>query len=173
VFFPVSNDYNNWKNDVSKYTHEKKEFQGKADPYVKVTNAAYKAFETQYNPVTQTYQDKKFEQESRKAEHDNFIHTLAKNKDNALRYEQTYNVINFENKLAGLESRPDYPKEKPWYFRPDRDSLVDYNIVTTHSLQDHYFDAPDKRPKCEDYKVSLISSISNFDVIHRRNAKKT
>jgi hypothetical protein len=26
-------------------------------------------------------------------------------------------VINFENKLKGLEDRPDYPKERPWYFR--------------------------------------------------------
>ena len=88
-------------------------------------------------------------------EHDNFINTLAKNKDNALRYEQTYNVVNFENKLAGLENRPDYPKEKPWYFRPERDSDVDYNIITNYSLEDHYFDAPDKRPKCEEFKVSL------------------
>lgn len=79
---------------------------------------------------------------------------LAKNKDNALRYEQTYNVINFENKLSGLENRPDYPKEKPWYFRPERDSLVDYNIISNYQLSDHHFDAPEKRPHCEEYKVS-------------------
>jgi hypothetical protein len=59
---------------------------------------------------------------------------LAKNKDRALRYEQTYNVLNFENKLGGLENRPDYPKEKPWYYRPERDSLVDYNIISNFSL---------------------------------------
>jgi len=51
------------------------------------------------------------------------IDVLAKNKDNALRYEQTYNVLNFDNKLKGLESRDNYPKEKPWYFRPGKDTL--------------------------------------------------
>lgn len=79
---------------------------------------------------------------------------LAKNKDRALRYEQTYNVLNFENKLGGLEDRPDYPKEKPWYFRPERDSLVDYNIISNYSLKDHHYDAPEKRPQCAEYEVS-------------------
>ena len=63
-------------------------------------------------------------------------------------------MLNFENKLEGLQDRPDYPKEKPWYFRPDKDSLVDYNIITNYSLKDHYFDAPEKRPECAEWKVS-------------------
>ena len=29
--------------------------------------------------------------------------------DRSLRYEQTYNILNFDNKLKGLENRPDYP----------------------------------------------------------------
>ena len=80
---------------------------------------------------------------------------LAKNKDRALRYEQTYNVLNFENKLAGLEGRPDYPKEKPWYFRPERDSLVDYNIISNYSVKDHHFAAPEQRPTASEWKVSF------------------
>lgn len=88
---------------------------------------------------------------------------MAKNKDNALRYEQTYNVLNFENKLAGLEKRPDYPKEKPWYFRPERDSLVDYNIISNHSLQEHHFAAPEKRPHCEEFQVNIPENLNkNF-----------
>jgi hypothetical protein len=31
------------------------------------------------------------------------LDVLAGNRDRALRYEQTYNVLNFENKLKGLE----------------------------------------------------------------------
>ena len=65
-------------------------------------------------------------------------------------------MLNFENKLAGLEGRSDYPKEKPWYFRPERDSLVGYNIVTNYGLQEHHFAAPDKRPVCEEFKVSVM-----------------
>lgn len=66
----------------------------------------------------------------KRAEQQNMIDVLAKNKDNALRYEQTYNVLNFDNKLKGLESRDNYPKEKPWYFRPGKDTLQDYNIIS-------------------------------------------
>lgn len=72
-----------------------------------------------------------------------------------MRYEQTYDVINFSNKLAGLEHRADYPKEKPWYFRPNRDSLVDYNIISNYSLAEHFYDAPEKRPVCKDFVVKI------------------
>ena len=77
-------------------------------------------------------------------------------------------MLNFENKLAGLENRPDYPKEKPWYFRPERDSDVDYNIITNYSLKDHYFDAPDKRPECEEFKVSFQITL----IFYRLNGPK-
>lgn len=97
---------------------------------------------------------------------------MAENKDRALRYEQTYNVINFENKLRGLEDRPDYPKEKPWYFRPERDSDVDYNIITNYSLKDHYFDKPEKRPECQPFvvkrKENLRKNMKDYDIISNK-----
>lgn len=71
---------------------------------------------------------------------------MAQNKDRQLRVEQTYDILNFENKLKGLESHPDYPKDKPWYFRPGKDTKVDYNIVSNINMQEHHFDAPEKRP---------------------------
>ena len=52
VFFPRDQEYNQWKNQVSNYLETKNNFQGKADPYIKVTNAAIKAQETRYNPIT-------------------------------------------------------------------------------------------------------------------------
>ena len=67
------------------------------------------------------------------------VEVLAQNKDRALRYEQTYNILNFNNKLAGLENRPDYPKEKPWYYRPGKDTIVNYNIISNIDMQDHHF----------------------------------
>ena len=74
------------------------------------------------------------------------IDVLARNRDTALRYEQTYNVVNFENKLKGLENRDNYPKEKPWYFRPGKDTLQDYNIISNIDMQEHHFQPPEKRP---------------------------
>lgn len=75
----------------------------------------------------------------RHIESKNSVEVLAQNKDNALRYEQTYNILNFDNKLKGLESRPDYPKEKPWYFRPGKDTIVNYNIISNNDMKDHHF----------------------------------
>ena len=60
-----------------------------------------------------------------------------------------------ENKLKGLENHPDYPKEKPWYFRPQRDTNTDYNILSNMSVKDHFYDAPDKRPAVEE-KVEKV-----------------
>jgi hypothetical protein len=172
VFFPDANNYNSWKQDVNQYISSKTNFQGKPDPYRKVTHREVKAVETLYNPITQVYKNAETETRARHAEQDNFIQTLAKNKDRALRYEQTYNVLNFENKLAGLENRPDYPKEKPWYFRPERDSLVGYNIITNHSLKDHYFDAPEKRPEVteqqEVVKQKPLTDFKDYNIITNR-----
>jgi len=89
-----------------------------------------------------------------RAEKDNFIDVLAKNKDRALRYEQTFNVITFENKLKGLEDRADYPKERPWYFRPRAGTNAEYNILSNFPLTEHHFAAPDKRPPAKEEKVS-------------------
>jgi len=74
------------------------------------------------------------------------LDVLAGNRDRALRYEQTYNVLNFENKLKGLEGRSDYPVEKPWYFRPNKDTEADYNIISNYPMSEHHFQPPEKRP---------------------------
>ena len=71
-------------------------------------------------------------------------------------YEQTYNVINFENKLSGLEARPDYPKEKPWYFRPGKDTNVDYNILSNEDLRTHHFAQPKNRPPEDPPEVVVV-----------------
>jgi hypothetical protein len=61
--------------------------------------------------------------------------------------------VNFDNKLKGLESNPDYPKEKPWYFRPGKDTNVDYNILSCKPMVEHHFNPPEKRPAQEEEKV--------------------
>lgn len=59
--------------------------------------------------------------------------------------------------MKGLESRSDYPKEKPWYFRPGKDTLANYNIISNHDMKDHHFAAPDKRPDPTAEEVSTNS----------------
>ena len=46
-----------------------------------------------------------------------------------------------------MEDHADYPKQKPWYFRPNPDSLAEFNILSNKPLHEHHYAAPDKRPK--------------------------
>ena len=89
------------------------------------------------------------------------VEVLAQNKDRALRYEQTYNILNFDNKLKGLENRPDYPKEKPWYYRPGKDTIVNYNIISNIDMRDHHFQPPEMRPEPTEQEVSKRSVYLN------------
>ncbi len=52
-----------------------------------------------------------------------------------------------------MEHKPDYPKEKPWYFRPGKDTNTDYNIISNISMTEHHYNPPDKRPPPEEEKV--------------------
>ena len=77
-----------------------------------------------------------------------------------MRYEQTFNVINFENKLKGLEDRPDYPKEKPWYFRGRGETNAEYNILSNIPLQEHHYAAPEKRPPPPEHKKEKVKKMT-------------
>lgn len=68
VFFPRGDDYDAWRREVGDYITKKTEFQGKADPYMKVSNKMVKEMETRYNPITQVYTDKAREEQARKTE---------------------------------------------------------------------------------------------------------
>ena len=72
-----------------------------------------------------------------------------------MRMEQTYNILNFDNKLKGLENRPDYPKEKAWHFRSGKDTMVNYNILSNIDMQEHHFQPPEKRPVPTEEEVSI------------------
>ena len=76
-----------------------------------------------------------------------------------MRYEQTYNLINFDNKLKGLEDHPEYPKEKPWRFRETPDSSADYNILSNIPLAQHHYAHPKNRPQEKKAVENLIYNI--------------
>ena len=63
--------------------------------------------------------------------------------------------------MQGLEKRPDFPKEKPWYFRPGKDTQVDYNIISNTDMTEHHFQAPEKRPPPDPPVVSTLPLSSN------------
>ena len=145
--FGLQNGYNDWSSDIRNYQDQKRNYNAQPEPYKKVTSEHVKRQEVQYNPITQTFTDPSRESQVRNIEQKNLTEVLAQNKDRSLRYEQTYNILNFQNKLQGLEGRPDYPKEKPWYFRPGKDTIVNYNIISNIDQKDHHFQPPEKRPE--------------------------
>lgn len=73
----IPNNYDEWKREVNNYTETKKNFQGQAEPYRKVTNAHVKAMEVQYNPITQTFTNQERENHVRQIENQNQIDVLA------------------------------------------------------------------------------------------------
>ena len=66
-----------------------------------------------------------------------------------MRVEQTYNIINLENKLKGLEGESNYPVEKEWKPRYLKNTRQDHNILSNLSLTDHHYNSPDQRPAKE------------------------
>lgn len=82
-------------------------------------------------------------------------------------------MVNFENKLKGLQDRPDYPKEKPWYFRQRAETNADYNILSNLPLTEHHYAAPEKRPppkeeKKEKVKKMTTTGLRDYNIITGR-----
>ncbi len=89
-----------------------------------------------------------------------------------MRYEQTFNIITFEDKLKGLENHPDYPKEKPWKFKGGSDTNVDYNIISGLPFQQHHYAPPDKRPPEKKVTVkqkeTTTTGLRDYNIISNR-----
>lgn len=137
-----------WRSTVQDYYKTKTSLQFNTEPQRRVTHQKIKEIETMYNPILQTYADPGIESQVRQHEKDNLIDTLAKNKDRALRYEQTFDVINFEDKLKGLEDKEGYPKPKGQNknFVGGTKSFTEYNILSNLPFIEHHYLPPDQRP---------------------------
>lgn len=101
--------------------------------------------------------------------------TLAKNKDRALRYEQTFNIVNLEEKLKGLEDKPGFPRARQVNLGREDVSKTNthYNIISNLDFADHHYLPPDKRPARQPLgrpKTQTISAIEykDYDLIAHR-----
>ena len=77
-----------------------------------------------------------------------------------MRYEQTFNIINFDDKLKGLEDQPGYPKmEKKVNNKVGGTlSFTDYNIISNKGFNEHHFLPPQQRPPAPKEEVSYLTS---------------
>ena len=176
-----------WRTNLKKYEYEKTYLGwSNAQPPPRVTNSDVKEQESRYNPILQTYTDTGVERNVQRLERDRLVETLAKNKDKALRYEQTFDIINLDNKLKGLEGLPGYPEERPPNYKNrnlGNNSKTPYNIISCLDFADHHFLPPEQRPPRPEeqprkYKINIVEH-RDFNIIsnkylqeHQGKAKK-
>ena len=163
-----------WRDYMKQYDLERTNVAWtKAEPPPRKTHKDVWKLETQYNPILQSYTDPTVEANVRQLEHDRLIDTLAKNKDRALRYEQTFNVVNLENKLKGLEGLPGYPQEQSQLKKKFlAESKAPYNIISNLDLADHHYLPPEERPAKpaeapRTYKINAVE-YRDFDIISNK-----
>ena len=173
VFNPTCYNYN-WGNNLKTYEHDHKNLSwGVNIPPERVTNKMVKQNDQTYNPILQKYNNKELEKSITKQENANLISTIIKNQDNQLKIEQTFNIINLQDRLKGFEKHPNYPKTKDLINKRSKISHDDkkYNILSNLPLDKHHFDKPENRPKCDNsepikkHYENKYTQERNYDII--------
>lgn len=77
----LQHSLDDWKKNMTQYDEQKKKLPwDRPQPVSYVTEREKKAIDVQYDPILQKYKDKTREALTKEIEHNDFIHTLAKNK---------------------------------------------------------------------------------------------
>jgi len=149
TFYKV--DSEKWSNEIKEYENKRKNLEwGKNPKPDLITNKLVKQAENFYDPILQKYKDKTVEEKVKKIEKENMINNLAKTKDNQMRIEQTYDLINLNDKLKDFKEDPNYPRMKSQRIRQNVEGTnVKYNILSNENFTKHHFDKPSKRPQVE------------------------
>jgi hypothetical protein len=144
----MKTDYN-WSEGIKNYESSKKHlgYEIPKKPQV-VTHKIIKQNDQIYNPILQIYNDKQIEKNLKEYEKNIIVDTIARNADNKLSIEQSFNIINLQDRLKGMENHPDYPKEKMQRIKKNLEtSKVDYNILSNIGLDQHNYLKPELRPQ--------------------------
>jgi len=164
-----------WANSVNKYQDNKKNLEwGYNKRPEMITNKIIKARDVIFNPVTQSYNDKELDLKLRVQDNKNLKEVISRNYDRSLRYEQTYNLINREDKLKIFKDHPDYPihKTDPIRTRLEK-QRINYNILSNYTLDKHNFMKPELRPIIKDdphkdKKKINVNLFREFDIISNK-----
>ena len=175
----------NWKQDINEYDYNKKHLQwGRNPPQYYFKKDYITSVERIYNPITQKYTDIKIEEQLKQQEKKDIINSIVQGYDNELKSIQTYNIINLEDKLKGLEDSQVYPntvsqRRKKFFKIPPK---INYNLLSNLNYKIHHFDKPEKRPDISDnpqdniidfynnggkmrQKIKLTRSMKDFNII--------
>ena len=151
VFSHTQYDDYNWNNDIKQYSYNKTHTGwGNASPKREpiITAKMVKANDNIFNPILQTYHDIKYDTNLRKKEKAALTSEIIKNLDNQLKIEQTFNIINLQDRLKGFEKDPNYPVMKDLIHSRKRIESYpkNFNIVSNLPLSEHHYDKPENRP---------------------------
>ena len=168
----------NWKNDMDDYIFSKTHTNwGSKNPsHTRITAGMVKANENTYNPILQTYSDLDYEKQLRKKEKSDVINEIVKNQDYRLKIEQTFNIINLQDRLKGFEKDPNYPVMKDLIHSRKRieNYPKSFNILSNLPLSQHHYDKPENRPVYKDSSPKVGKRLFNnkgerdFDIISTR-----
>ena len=102
-----------------------------------------------FDLILQRYNDKSLENNLRQNEKSDLISSIIKNQDKQLKVEQTFNIINLQDRLKGFEQHPDYPKPKDLINKRKKINYdsKNYNILSNLPLTVHHYDKPENRPR--------------------------
>ena len=162
----------NWSKDINDYEYRKKNLEwGKNPPVNYITKQYISSAERVFNPITQRYSDKKIEDQLNQQEKKDIINNIVKGYDNELKNIQTFNIINLQDRLKGLETNKSYPesnlerRKKLFIMSPK----INYNIISNLNYKIHHFDKPEKRPVIElDNKDNIIDFYGNGGKMRQR-----
>ena len=147
----------NWGNEIKRYDYDKTHLAWRKNPIPeKISTQMIIQNEQAFHPILQKYNDKDFDKNVRKREKSAVFSSIATNLDNQLKYEQTFNIINLQDRLKGFEKHPNYPVQKNF---TNKKKVMDiyaknYNIISNLPLNEHHYDKPENRPKCNDAEIN-------------------
>ena len=151
IFNHTHGDITGWASEIKKYQNDRKSLQwGPQEKPKLITYRQVKEKDDEFNPILQTFRNKEQENLLKKISSKEKTDILAKNKDNALRIEQTYDLLTLENKIGLLEP------EKPSFINTFRDGNIDYNKYT-------------KVPRA---KSNIIKSKVNYNILSNISLNK-
>jgi len=147
----------NWSKDINEYDYNKKHLPWGKNPHINyITNQLVFSAQRVFNPITQRYSDKKYENELKLQEREDIKNHIVKAYDSQLNKEQIFNIINLDDKLKGLDKDESlYKNANNLHFHKKGNIFPltptkNYNIISNLAFKLHHFDKPKKRPKDDD-----------------------
>ena len=153
-----------WEKNIKDYEYNKKNVidWSKIKKPELITAEKVKEIDIYFNPILQKYNNISLNSKMVKKEKDEIINSIITSRDYQLSKEQTYNIINLEDKLKGFEKYPNYPKQKD--IIKSRKKIIyhpkNFNILSNIPLDIHHYDKPENRPK-----ITSKSESPNFKTL--------